>query len=964
MNAQSSWFINRSFLLKILLPVAMTLVLFVVALYQIVIPRFEEIVLDRKREMIRELTETVWHIADSYHQDVLRGRMTDEEAQASTIRQVQNLRYGEEGKDYFWITDFQPRMIVHPFRDDLNGADLSDFKDSEGKALFVEIVQVVRAKGQGYVDYTWQWKDDSTRIVPKLSYVKPFTPWNWIIGTGIYIEDVRSEIAALESNVVNISIWITVSISLLLLFIVVQNLRSERKRQQAERDLRESKEKYEALVEASTEGLLMVMEDRQLYFNKSLLAMLGYGEDEARELDLKALFSADVVETVFGTNDAEQIRNALNSHAETRLTRRDGSTVEVLLTVSPVGFYGKTGVVVIVKDLSHSKLIADALDESRQRFSTLTNRLSLAVFRTDADKAMRFVEANAATTRLFGYGGLDELQKADLREHFDDTHAFELMTDDLSRIGFVTNRVVRIRKVDKTSVMISLSVAIVPDDVGQPRYCDVLAEDVSEENRSREDAERLMADLRAPISFLHQPIRPFVRESVLCGMSDPVTKVARLMSRLQTDIVLVQDDAQRIVGLISNDELRDHLRGENNANERSAYEIMRAPVEPLRDSAMMYDVLTAFQEKGLAGFAVKDESGVVRGTVLVSDILKSRLNTYGLFLQRLRHAESVGEVRDCQGGLTGYVRLLIESSADVRTVTHATTIISDTVVERLIDIALAELGPPPRPFVFMALGSEGRSEQSLVTDQDNAIVYADECGDESDGDVRAYFLALGDRVCRGLDSVGYAYCKGDVMASNPKWCRPLRDWKQYFSDWVNTANPQDLLEVSIFFDFRGVYGDTGITERLRDHLFSVLGHNTSFFLYLSQNALRVKPPTRQFKTVDQVDSKWALLPITDIARIYSLKHKVRATNTLERLSRLRELDVFSSARYMDIVHAHAFLMTQRYRRQAAMLESNSTPDNIIDTHALTDIEKLVLRRVLAQIEEFQAKLGLDFKGTV
>ncbi len=964
MHTLSSPFIHRSFLLKVLLPVVLTLVLFVVALYQIVIPRFEEIVLDRKREMIREMTESVWHIADRYHQEVLQGRMTDEEAQRWTISQVQHLRYGEEGKDYFWITDHQPRMIVHPFRDDLNGKDLTNFRDSQGKALFVEIVRIVQKEGEGYVDYTWQWKDDSTRIVPKLSYVKPFTPWRWIIGTGIYIEDVKSEIAALESNVINISLWITVTISLLLFFIVLQNLRSERKRQRAEDDLREAKEKYETLVEASTEGLLMVMGDRQLYFNKALLAMLGYHEDEQRDIDLHALLPADVADQVFGLSDPQQISHALNSHVETRLLRKDGTTIDALLTVSPVGFFGKTGAVVIVKDISHHKLIADALDESRERFSALTNRLSLAVFRTEAEKGMRVLEANAAAARLFGYDSVEGLKQVALRDCFDDEHSFTLMTGDLARDGVVTNRIERLRTSDNVAVMVSISIAVVNDERGRPRYCDVLAEDVSEEKQRRDDTDRLMTDLQAPISFLHQPIRNFVRAAVYCRMDETVAGLARLLARTRSEVVLVRDDMLRVVGLVTNRELQEHLLMTDDGRESRAYEIMRSPLINVGGSARVYQILSRFQERGETGFVVRDAEGGILGTVHVDALQRSRLHTYGLFLQRLRLADSMAALRSCHNGLREYVRLLIENGADIQAVSHATTVVSDGVVSRLMDMAIEDLGPPPCSFVFMALGSEGRAEQTLLTDQDNAIVYADAPESGNAEEVHAYFLALGERVCNDLDSVGYAFCKGDVMAKNPKWCRPLRTWKEYFSEWVNTAHPQDLLEVSIFFDFRGVYGDEKLTQQLREHVFSALGRNTSVFLYLSQNALRVKPPTRQFKAAEEVDSKWALLPIVDIARIYALKNRIPVTNTLERLARLHERDVFSTPRYRDIRHAYAFLMTQRFRRQAAMLDKNSTPDNMIDTHALSEIETLVLRRVLSQIEDFQSKLNLDFKGTV
>ena len=150
-----------------------------------------------KREMIKELTNSAWSILSKYENDEQSGLLTRDEAQVTSVARIQYLRYGEENKDYFWITDLHPRMVMHPYRPELNGQYLTDFSDAHGKKMFVEFVRTVETEDHGYVDYMWQWKDDSLHIVPKLSYVRLFEPWDWVIGTGIYIEDVKKEIKAL-----------------------------------------------------------------------------------------------------------------------------------------------------------------------------------------------------------------------------------------------------------------------------------------------------------------------------------------------------------------------------------------------------------------------------------------------------------------------------------------------------------------------------------------------------------------------------------------------------------------------------------------------------------------------------------------------------------------------------------------------------------------------------------------------
>ena len=222
---------NRySFAIKIFLPAILTVVLFIISFFWVVIPSFERNMMDGKRETIYELTQTACSILDKYNKEVVLGRISLKEAQNLAADEIGLLRYGAENKDYFWITDMHPNMIRHPYRIDLNGKDLTKFKDPHGKTIFVEFVNTVNQNGEGYVDYMWQWKDDSTRIVPKLSYVRGFKPWGWIIGTGIYIEDVKTEIAQLEKRLIIISSIITGLIIILLTFVMRLSLKADSSR--------------------------------------------------------------------------------------------------------------------------------------------------------------------------------------------------------------------------------------------------------------------------------------------------------------------------------------------------------------------------------------------------------------------------------------------------------------------------------------------------------------------------------------------------------------------------------------------------------------------------------------------------------------------------------------------------------------------------------------------------------------
>ncbi len=161
--------------------------------------------MDQKKEMIRELTNSAWNILAKFENDERSGIMSRQEAQQQAIIQIQNLHYGIELKDYFWINDMHPKMVIHPYRSDLNGTDLTGFADPQGKNLFLEAVRVVKEQGAGYITYMWQWMDNPARIVPKISYVKGFEPWGWVIGTGVYIDDIQQEIQTARRNVIAVS---------------------------------------------------------------------------------------------------------------------------------------------------------------------------------------------------------------------------------------------------------------------------------------------------------------------------------------------------------------------------------------------------------------------------------------------------------------------------------------------------------------------------------------------------------------------------------------------------------------------------------------------------------------------------------------------------------------------------------------------------------------------------------------
>ena len=255
-----TFFRERDFA-KLTLPSLLAIVLFVVSIFGIILPGFKASLLERKKETLQELTSTTRDILSYYNHKEITGEMSREESQALAIDHIKNLRYGPEGKDYFWINDMQPRMIMHPYLPELDGQSLTDFSDPKGKQLFIAFVDTVRKHGEGFVPYMWQWKDDPDRIVHKLSFVKGFEPWGWIIGTGMYLDDVDREIARLTKTFSSISTLILMLVVLLSVYIVRQGIQTSRERKKAEEKLEIYHSQLEVTVRERTAELYKALSD-------------------------------------------------------------------------------------------------------------------------------------------------------------------------------------------------------------------------------------------------------------------------------------------------------------------------------------------------------------------------------------------------------------------------------------------------------------------------------------------------------------------------------------------------------------------------------------------------------------------------------------------------------------------------------------------------------------------------------
>lgn len=352
--------LSAGFYWRIVWPTALAALLFAASAFTVIVPVFRNAMMRQKGEMLKELASTAASAIEFFIRQEQAGELSLEEAQQEAKAEIAALRYGVGRKDYFWITDMHPRMVMHPYRPELVGRDLTGYTDREdksGKRLFDESVELVKAQGEGYLEYLWQWMDDPSRAEPKLSYVRGIPEWGWVIGTGIYIHDVEQEMARLSRNLLVADGVVAVVLLGLLANVVLQSRRIELDRTRAESGLREAKNRYRALVEGSNEGYLLEVGGETVYSNHTLRRMTGYNEAELAGMKAWELLEPGC--EINAVADAH-LRNvychaAGSSEFEARIRTKHGESLDVLVSTARIFFSAKNGHVVSFSEISRGR---------------------------------------------------------------------------------------------------------------------------------------------------------------------------------------------------------------------------------------------------------------------------------------------------------------------------------------------------------------------------------------------------------------------------------------------------------------------------------------------------------------------------------------------------------------------------------------------------------------------------------
>lgn len=340
-----------NFSFRIVLPTITAIILFVSAVIYLIVPLVEESMLAQKRQMLKELTSTAVSVVDSYVALEQRGVLSLQEAQKRAATEIKAMRYGTENKDYFFITDMHPKMVMHPYRKDLTGEDLTNYTDSEnttGFPVFVEITKLVKEQQHGYLEYRWQWKDDPNITAPKITYVEGVEEWQWIVGTGVYFEDVQQGIDRLERTLYRVFFVITLGLVAILSYVISQSKVIENRKKRAEMALHEAKDRYRALVESSNEGYILEADGKIIFSNGRLHQLLGYTESELRSHSIwKDLFSDSQQNTEVLHHLLQLFNHACEpGEFEAQLQTKGGKQIDIILSTSRIFLSEKLGHVI------------------------------------------------------------------------------------------------------------------------------------------------------------------------------------------------------------------------------------------------------------------------------------------------------------------------------------------------------------------------------------------------------------------------------------------------------------------------------------------------------------------------------------------------------------------------------------------------------------------------------------------
>lgn len=421
-----------------------------------------------------------------------------------------------------------------------------------------------------------------------------------------------------------------------------------------------------------------------------------------------------------------------------------------------------------------------------------------------------------------------------------------------------------------------------------------------------------------------------------------------------------------IRGIITDRDLRTRVVATGLPLETQVHEIMSQALVTISSDDYVFEAMLMMLRSKVHHLPVL-KKGVPVGVINLSDIVRYESQNSLFVVSSIFRQQSVEELSVLKDEVQASFIRLVNEDANSHMIGSAMAVIGRSFKQRLLELAEEQLGPPPVPYCFLAMGSMARDEQFLVTDQDNALILDDSYDPEQHGE---YFRQLARFVCDGLAACGYRYCTGQIMATNDQWRQPRQVWEQYFTDWIDQPTPKTLLDSSIFFDLDGIWGRTEWVEQLKGLINRRARRSQRFLASMARNALNRTPPLGFFKTfVMEQDGQHknsinlkrrGTAPLTDLIRVHALAIGSRAQNSFERLDDIIDAEILPQGRGEDLRGALEFISMVRIRHQARDVEKGIEPDNNIEPENMSHFERRNLKDAFQIVSDAQKFLTFRY----
>jgi len=466
------------------------------------------------------------------------------------------------------------------------------------------------------------------------------------------------------------------------------------------------------------------------------------------------------------------------------------------------------------------------------------------------------------------------------------------------------------------------------------------------------------------------------RDVVMLSRQETVQKVAQTLEEENVSAILIVDpdrsekeDEPGFVGIVTDRDLCTKVLASGLPPDTAVGEVMTSEVVLLDHNAFVFEAMLVMLRNNVHHLPILRDKYPI-GIVEMTDIVRYESQSSLLLVRTIFLQNSVGELAALSGQVKNCFTRLVNEGANSRMIGSAMSVIGRSFIQRLAALAEEEYGPPPVAYCILALGSMARDEQLVVTDQDNALILDEAYDPRQHGE---YFSHFSQFLCDGLAACGYAYCAGQVMATNRKWQKTLSQWQDCFADWIDTPQPEALLNSSIFFDLDGVCGHTEWAEQLKSFISGRAKDNIKFLACIARNALNRTPPLGFFKNfVMEKDGQQnnsinlkrrGTAPLADLIRVHGLAAGTRAQNSFARLDDIIAAGILPEGRGPDLRDAMEFLSIVRIRHQAIDIAAGVEPNNNIDPKKMSDFERRNLKDAFLVLSNAQNFLKFKYSAS-